>query len=381
MYNWKTVKLGDIGEIIGGATPSTKKSEYYNGNIAWITPKDMSLLQGRYISHGERNISKVGFENSSTKMLPKNSVVFTSRAPIGYVGINNVELCTNQGFKSIIPNEQVNYMFLYYLLVYNKDKIEAQGSGTTFKEVSGSVMKNIEVSIPPLEEQRKIASILSALDDKIELNQKINRNLELQAQAIFEDGLNRAEDYISLGAFCNFIKGKKPKNIKSIQLQGYQPYLTIDTLRGNNTTYADTTSMVLVNEMDILMVMDGASSGIVYFGKEGVVASTLAKIEVNPRYMLFLEMIYQTLKFNEKDINSHTTGSAIPHTDKNYTLSLKIPLFKGIDKVTKTLYFIRKQIVCNNKEIETLKSIRDTLLPKLMNGEIDVGKIANESVD
>lgn len=174
----KKVKLSELGEIVGGSTPSTKDSNNYDGDISWITPKDLAGYTKMYIGKGERSITEKGFKSCSTKMLPKNSILFTSRAPIGYIAIAENDLCTNQGFKSIIPNEKVNYLFLYYLLKYNKDKIESYGSGTTFKEVSGNVMKNIEVEIPDsVIQQEKIANILYSIDKKIELNNQINDNL------------------------------------------------------------------------------------------------------------------------------------------------------------------------------------------------------------
>ena len=179
MAEWKECMISEIGTVVGGATPSTKKAENYEcGTIAWITPKDLSTFKGRYISNGERNITEVGLKSCSTQLLPKNTVLFSSRAPIGYVAIAQNEVCTNQGFKSVIPNSDTDPLFLFYLLKYNKDKIENMGSGTTFKEVSGNTMKSIKVNVPcEYEEQRKIASILGALDDKIEENERINNNL------------------------------------------------------------------------------------------------------------------------------------------------------------------------------------------------------------
>lgn len=179
MGEWKECTISELGEVVGGATPSTKNvKNYENGNISWITPKDLSNLRGRYVFRGERNITETGLNSCSARLLPPNSVLFSSRAPIGYIAISAKELCTNQGFKSIIPNSNIDYMFLYYLLKYNKNNIENMGSGTTFKEVSGSTMKSIKVCVPKdVEEQRKIAKILSVIDDKIELNVKINENL------------------------------------------------------------------------------------------------------------------------------------------------------------------------------------------------------------
>lgn len=179
MAEWIECKISDIGTVVGGATPSTKKPENYeNGTIAWITPKDLSTFTGRYIQRGERNITGVGLKSCSTQLLPKDTVLFSSRAPIGYVAIATNEVCTNQGFKSVVPNENTDPLFLYYLLKYNKDKIEGMGSGTTFKEVSGNIMKNIVVSVPTDKKvQKRISSILGSIDDKIELNNAINNNL------------------------------------------------------------------------------------------------------------------------------------------------------------------------------------------------------------
>lgn len=179
MAEWKECTIADVGTVIGGATPSTKNiANYENGTIAWITPKDLSAFRGRYIKRGERNITEIGLNSCSTQLLPPKTVLFSSRAPIGYVAIADNEVCTNQGFKSVVPNGETDPLFLYYLLKYNKDRIENMGSGTTFKEVSGNTMKNITVRIPVhKEEQRKIAEILGSFDNKIEENENINDNL------------------------------------------------------------------------------------------------------------------------------------------------------------------------------------------------------------
>ena len=179
MCKWIECKISDIGTVVGGATPSTNIHENYeNGTIPWITPKDLSTFSGRYIQRGERNITEVGLKSCSTQLLPKNTVLFSSRAPIGYVAIASNDLCTNQGFKSVIPNKNTDPNFLYYLLKYNKERIEGMGSGTTFKEVSGNTMKNITVYVPEDKKvQEKIASILGSIDDKIEENERINNNL------------------------------------------------------------------------------------------------------------------------------------------------------------------------------------------------------------
>ncbi|GAA8622813.1 hypothetical protein HpDR69_18330 [Helicobacter pylori] len=187
MSEWQTFCLKDLGKIVGGATPPTNNPKNYGNKIAWITPKDLSTLQGRYIKKGSRSISRLGFKSCSCVLLPKHAILFSSRAPIGYVAIAEKRLCTNQGFKSIIPNKKIYFEFLYYLLKYHKDNISNIGGGTTFKEVSGATLGLFQVKIPPTYyEQQKIARTLSILDQKIENNHKINELLHKILELLYE---------------------------------------------------------------------------------------------------------------------------------------------------------------------------------------------------
>lgn len=186
MSSWELKKLSEVADIIGGSTPKSDVDEYFNGDIPWITPKDLSGYNNRYISKGERNITKLGLENSSAKLLPKGAVLFTSRAPIGYVAIADNEVSTNQGFKSLVLKDGNIPEFFYYLLKHNVPLFEARATGSTFKEVSGQVVKNTELLIPSIDIQKKIVDLVSPLDEKIELNTQINQTLEQIAQTIFK---------------------------------------------------------------------------------------------------------------------------------------------------------------------------------------------------
>lgn len=172
-------RLDQIGKVIGGGTPSTRKKQYYaNKGIAWITPKDLSGYSKMYISHGARDISQEGLDNSSAKLLPKDTVLVSSRAPIGYVALAANKITTNQGFKSIVPNTDIVLpKYLYYLMLTKKDELENVSSGSTFKEVSGRVMKGFEVDIPSLDKQANIIQKIEPITRKIELNYQINANL------------------------------------------------------------------------------------------------------------------------------------------------------------------------------------------------------------
>ena len=174
MSSWKECKLGDVTEIIGGGTPSTSNNEFWNGNIPWLTPRDLTGYSKVYISHGERFITESGLKNSSAKLMPKGSVLLTSRAPIGYVVIAKNEICTNQGFKSLVPNfEILNSEFLYYWLKSNTDYLQQLGTGTTFAEISGSVVKNIDIS------QESKTIVKNIVNMAKELNAKNGKKIEI----------------------------------------------------------------------------------------------------------------------------------------------------------------------------------------------------------
>ena len=184
--NWFKAKIGEIADIVGGGTPSTKDPTNFGGNIPWITPKDLANYPYRYISHGERFLSEKGLKNSAARLLPPGTVLLTSRAPVGYVAIAKCGLATNQGFRSLVLKDGFDPEFVYYLLKNNKELLESHASGSTFKELSGSVLKNIEFLFPPLPEQKAIAHILGTLDDKIELNRRMNETLEAIGRALFK---------------------------------------------------------------------------------------------------------------------------------------------------------------------------------------------------
>lgn len=146
---WAIGTINDLGAVVGGSTPSKAKPEYYTETgIAWITPKDLSVNKSKFISHGENDITELGLKNSSATIMPEGTVLFSSRAPIGYIAVAAGEVATNQGFKSIVPKPEIGTAFVYYFLKHNLPIIEGMASGSTFKEVSGSTMKGVPAVIP-----------------------------------------------------------------------------------------------------------------------------------------------------------------------------------------------------------------------------------------
>ena len=149
---WTLGTVSDLGAVVGGSTPSKSKPEYYTEDgIAWITPRDLSINKAKFISHGENDITELGLKNSSASIMPEGTVLFSSRAPIGYIAIASGEVTTNQGFKSVVPKPEIGTAYVYYFLKHNLPVIEGMASGSTFKEVSGSTMKNVPAVIPDTE--------------------------------------------------------------------------------------------------------------------------------------------------------------------------------------------------------------------------------------
>lgn len=187
--NWVWVRLGGVTQVIGGGTPSTSKKEYYDGGtISWLSPVDLSNYNDIYISHGNKMITLEGLNNSSAKLLPKDTVCLTSRAPIGYVAIAENELSTNQGFKSFLPSPTYLARFLYWYLKGNKELLESKASGTTFLELSASKAATIEFPLPPLSEQQRIVErieeLFAKLDEAKERLQEVADSFAVRKAAI-----------------------------------------------------------------------------------------------------------------------------------------------------------------------------------------------------
>ena len=160
---WRTGTLSDLGEVVGGSTPSKAKPEFYTDNgIAWLTPKDLSVSQLKFTSKGEIDITKEGYDSCSTKLMPKGTVLFSSRAPIGYITIAKNDICTNQGFKSVIPT-LAGTAFIYCFLKEVTQEIENKATGSTFKEASGALMKSLPTIIPESEVFNEFENLMSPI--------------------------------------------------------------------------------------------------------------------------------------------------------------------------------------------------------------------------
>ena len=394
MGNWKTCTIGDLGTVVGGATPSTKKTENYDGGtISWITPKDLAGFSGRFISRGDRNITEQGLRSCSTQLMPAHTVLFSSRAPIGYIAIANQEVCTNQGFKSVVPNEDTDYMFLYYLLKYNKDKIENLGSGTTFKEVSGSTMRGIEVSVPEtIEEQRQIASVLSALDDKIEKNTEVNENLEQQAAAYFyQQFIVNADPSWKEGAISDLgtvVGGSTPSKSKpEYYTDNGIAWITPKDLSVDKSKFIshgadDITELGLRNSSATIMpagtVLFSSRAPIGYIAiADGEVTTNQGFKSVVPNSNVGTAFVYYFLKNALPTIESMASGSTFKEISGSAmrTVPAIIPDDESLQEFSDFCEPLFQQQRTLEAENRSLAELRDSLLPKLMSGELDISAL------
>lgn len=175
---WAIGTISDLGTVVGGSTPSKAKPEYYTeSGIAWITPKDLSINKSKFVSHGENDITELGLKNSSAAIMPEGTVLFSSRAPIGYIAIAAGEVTTNQGFKSVVPKPEIGTPFVYFFLKNTLPVIEGIASGSTFKEVSGSTMKNVPAVIPDAETLAKFSDFCAPIFAQQRILEEQNQSL------------------------------------------------------------------------------------------------------------------------------------------------------------------------------------------------------------
>lgn len=373
-FNKKT--LGEICEIVtdyvanGSFKSLAENVNYQNSGVARVVR--LVDFNNKWSLNDSIWVDEHGYEFLKKSKLYGGEIILTNvGANLGTVFIvPNLPYKMTLGPNAVMLKSKEEDLYLYYWLISSegKNKVKSIVTGSAMPKFNKTDLKNIEIRIPDIYNQRKIVKVLKVIDKKIELNNQINDNLqkfglEMITQEMKKDATNNLRNII------RFIKGKKPLNISKNKKENYLPYLTIANLNNQENLYASI-EKVLIAEKDLLMVMDGASSGDIYYSDYGIVGSTLAKIEIlDDSYNQ--ASIYFIIKYFSEYIKSKNTGSAIPHTDKEIVYKLIVPDIYN----QKTYENILNTILENNKQNKKLEQLRDTLLPKLMNGEIDLDKI------
>ena len=380
-----------ITTLIGGGTPKTSESSYWGGDIPWLSVKDFGN-DGKYVYSTEKTITETGLNNSSTKLLKKDDIIISARGTIGAIAMLSSEMAFNQSCFGIRSNELVDQHYLYYLTKTKIAELQKNSHGSVFDTITRETFAKLDCQIPPIELQKVIASILSALDDKIEVNRRINENLEQQAQALFKSWFVDFEPFKNgefveselgmipkgwrvgkLGEICNVFTGKK--DVKQSQPIGLYPFFSCSP----NHTYSNE---YIYDGPSIIIAGNGSYTGRTsfYFGKFDLYQRTYActiKEGFNEKIIFFLYYMMKCL-FEPVKMGG-TRGSSIPYIVMNDIVLQKFALDNSlVEKYSDFAYNVMKQIQQNNQESRRLAELRDTLLPKLMSGEMKVNEITND---
>lgn len=247
----KTVKIKNIGRVVSGATPSRFIPEYWNGHIPWITPKEIGQLKTPFLTKSVEQITEAGLKSCSATILPKKSIIFSSRAPIGLVAVNEIEVCTNQGFKSIVPNENIDPLYVYYALKINRRKLNDLGTGTTFKELSKTSFENFKIPLPEsLAEQQKIAYILSKAEALIQKRKETINGLDEYLKSTFLEMFSSSlfgNRQTRLGKHLKLIGGEAFKSSDFVEFTDPDKVIPVIKIGTINKGYFDKSTLSYVS--------------------------------------------------------------------------------------------------------------------------------------
>lgn len=402
--NWISCQLKDIGNIVSGGTPSTKNAAFWGDEVRWITPADLSGYSDKYISTGRKSLSLLGLQNSSAKLVPRGSILFSSRAPIGYVAIASNELATNQGFKNVVPFQGIDSSFVFYYLKSIKEVAVERARGTTFKEISGSAFAELPFFLPPLREQQrivaKIEELFSELDAGVASLKTAQAQLKTYRQAVLKcafegkltsDAVKKGElpsgwKLGVLGELSEMCLGKMLDRSKN---KGeYQPYLRNINVRWGDFQLDDLEEMRFEPEeserygikRDDLIVCEGGEPGRCAIWHESQpnmkIQKALHRIRVNGD--LNVRYLFHYLFYSAKSglMEKYFTGTTIKHLTGRELKKIEFPLC-SLKEQQRIVEEIESRLsVCDDVEktiatrLTQAKSLRQSILKKAFEGQL-----------
>lgn len=398
---WEVKRLGEVCKILNGGTPKTGVPEFWDGKNLWITPKDMGRLESVFVDDTSRKITDEGLKNSSARILPPNSIIISSRAPIGHLAINTKPISTNQGCKGLVPKKGLDSLYLYYFLFKSVELLNSLGTGATFKELSGSKLGTVEIPLPPLPEQERIVAILdeafaALAKAKANAEQNLKNAKELfesYLQGVFENenwGKTSIKNEIELIVGFAF----KSKGYTELQddillvrgdniMQGY--FRWDDAKRWTKAEYSDLTKYQL-QENDILLAMDRP------WVKAGLKIARISKAELpallvqRTACLRTKEKLDNTFLFHLMNSNRFMkylvdvqTGIGVPHISGQQILDFEFrkPSMNEQQSIVQKLDALsvetKRLEAIYEKKIEDLAELKKTILQKAFNGELGNG--------
>ncbi|HIC47014.1 MULTISPECIES: restriction endonuclease subunit S [Methylophaga] len=395
---YKKVAIGDCCEIISGSTPSRNKVEYWDGEINWFTPKDLSRIKSKYISEAPEKITALGLKSCSTTPLPKNSLLLSSRAPIGHIAITTIEACTNQGFKSLIPNKNLDVEYLYYAIKNIIPQLKDLGNGATFKEISKSTLSKVQIPMPPLAEQKQIAAILDAADKLRQKDQQLVEHYTSLSQSLFLDmfGDPFDGDTYPLADHIFILGGYAFKSEDYIKEEGI-PLIKISTV---NRGYFDDTNFSflpesftskyekwIIKKNDILMSLTG-TVGKDDYGNVAMASDTYEKYFLNQRvakissinnsyHPEFLFGMFSNAR-TKQELTKLSRGVRQANISNRDIYGLKMikPTLHAQNKYIVAIKTIEQQQKQAQKNLEKSEILFNSLLQRAFTGELTANKAA-----
>jgi type I restriction enzyme S subunit len=384
--DWEQCKLGDVAEIVGGGTPSTKKSEYWNGNINWFSPAEIG--NQIFVSHSQKQITELGLMKSSAKILPAGTILFTSRAGIGNTAILTRNACTNQGFQSIVPySNKLDSYFIYSESSKLKRYGETMGSGSTFTEVSGKQMKKMSLHIPTINEQAKIGNMLKILDQTITLHEEKKSQLERLKSALLQKMFADKSGYPAV-RFRGFderweqYKAKELFESKSKKDHSDLPVLSATQENGivfRNDLDIDIkfdthalSNYKVVSPGDYIISLRSFQGGFELSEKLGIISPAYTvfafnnqeKNRQNSTFWKYLFKRYDFIESLKRLTFGIRDGKAISFNQFS-TLKLSFPNFDEQNKIATLLHELDKTIALHDQKLSLLKHVKQSLLQNI----------------
>ena len=391
MAQWNRVPLIDYIELIGGGTPKTTVPEYWNGNIPWLSVKDFNNDK-RYVYSTEKHISQSGFENSPTKMLHKDDIIISARGTVGEIAMIPFDMAFNQSCYGIRASRGIDKPFLYYLLKNCISQLKRMTHGSVFDTITRDTFANIEVDIPDAETQKRISSVLADIDNKIEVNDAINDNLEQQAQSYFQElFVDNADPEWAIGTISDLgtvVGGSTPSKAKpKYYTESGIAWITPKDLSINKSKFVshgenDITELGLKNSSAAIM-----PEGTVLFSSRapiGYIAIAAGEVTTNqgfksvvPKPEIGTPFVYFFLKNTLPVIEGMASGSTFKEVSGSTMKNVPavIPDAETLAKFSDFCAPIFAQQRILEEQNQSLATLRDNLLPKLMSGEIDVSAV------
>lgn len=390
---WKVEPLYYLGQIYSGGTPDTEVEEYWNGDIAWCTPSDITKLDTKYIESTDVKITVKGLKESSATLLPPRSIVVCTRATIGTAAICSTEIATNQGFKNIIPNEKASPEWLYYIIIYSKPRLVRLGCGSTFLEVSKKDFSRFKIPVPPLAEQRKIAEVLGLWDKAIEKQSQLIEQLTLRKRGLMQQlltakrrlpGFSGPWKKVRLGEICERVTRKNTEDNKNVMTISAQRGFVVQTDFFNKSVASETLESYYLVFKDEFCYNKSYSNGYPMGAIKRL--SEADKAVVTSLYICFkvkssmrVSIDYLAYYFDNGGLNKELTKIANEggraHGLLNVTptdflgLMFGIPSFEEQTAIAQVLTAADREIELAQQKLELLRQQKRGLMQQLLTGK------------